>query len=326
MESLKSKNGTTKAEAKLRRKLGTPKAPAGNDPIDTLRILVRQHKNTSRMSVAVGHMGLTEVTLRSGETVKRDIPPDVSAKLKETSSYLSKEAMQLKADMAKALKGVPIYETFLKNVSGCGPVLSAYLATEVDIRGPLNRRHDGVIDGVPGIGKAGEGYKPSQLRRFCGLAVIDGHLERLSKGKKRAYNVGLRTQLYLMFVSIWKNAAQHKSVAESKYYKIWLEAKHRDLHKAGVEAYGTKEDGSPKHRRILDDGKVVSWDGHAHSYGWHKAADVFIEDLYIVWRAMEGLPVWPSYYAAKLGYEHGGKISVNAPKMLTLEEALELVK
>jgi hypothetical protein len=76
---------------------------------------------------------------------------------------------------------------------------------------------------------------------------------------------------------------------------------------------------------LLDDGRTVPWDGHAHSYGWHKAADILIEDLYIVWRTLAGMPVWPSYYAAKLGYEHGGKISVNAPKMLSLDEAKALV-
>lgn len=46
---------------------------------------------------------------------------------------------------------------------------------------------------------------------------------------------------------------------------------------------------------------------------------------HIVWRTLEGLEVWPSYYAAKLGYEHGGKISVNAPRKLTVEEAIALV-
>ncbi len=35
--------------------------------------------------------------------------------------------------------------------------------------------------------------------------------------------------------------------------------------------------------------------------------------------------MWPSYYAAKLGYEHGGKVCVEAPKMITVDEALALV-
>jgi hypothetical protein len=81
------------------------------------------------------------------------------------------------------------------------------------------------------------------------------------------------------------------------------------------------------------DGGWVKWDGHAHSYGWHKAADILLEDLYVVWRALEALPVWPSYYAAKLGYEHGGApvdkvegyFKNAAPKMLTVEDAKRLV-
>jgi hypothetical protein len=43
--------------------------------------------------------------------------------------------------------------------------------------------------------------------------------------------------------------------------------------------------------------------------------------MYTIARTLEGLPVWPSYLAAKLGYMHGGKICINEPKVLTLEEA-----
>ena len=82
--------------------------------------------------------------------------------------------------------------------------------------------------------------------------------------------------------------------------QIWNDVKHRELSAGRTKA-------------------------HSDSKGWHKAADVFLEDLYIVWRAMEGLDIWPSYYAAKLGYMHGGKISVNAPTRMTVEDALAVV-
>jgi len=35
--------------------------------------------------------------------------------------------------------------------------------------------------------------------------------------------------------------------------------------------------------------------------------------------------VWPDYHAAKLGYSHGGKVCVSAPKTMMLEDALVCV-
>jgi hypothetical protein len=67
--------------------------------------------------------------------------------------------------------------------------------------------------------------------------------------------------------------------------------------------------------------------GAAHKKGMHKAADLFIEDLYVVWRALAGLDVWPSYYTAKISQrEHGGGVpKVIGFRRLSMEEALSEV-
>ena len=316
MDALKTDKKTRTAK-KLRTQLAGPESPVGNDPIDTLRILVREHRNVTRMSVATGHMGLTEVRLKNGDRVKRDIPPSAAARLEEVSDALSKDADALKRKIEKALRGLPIYEHFFKQVTFAVPMLAGYLVAECNMRGgPADRERD----------PSGVSYKSSKMRRFCGLGVDPetGRLERPTKGRKLAYNSTLRTQLFLAFDGLWKNQRHHTGNANAKYVTIWRNAKHRSLHLEGVEEHGTKDNGETAHRKLVD-GKWQRWDGHAQSYGWHKAADVLIEDLYVVWRALEGLPVWPSYYAAKLGYEHGGKIAVNAPRLLTTDEALELV-
>jgi hypothetical protein len=202
-KKMKLLEGLTSEQApevkKLRKKLGVSDPIVGNDSIDALRILVSQHRNMVQMSVSTGHMARTEVIDRkTGAEIKRNIPPAAAATLQAASEALSHEAEILKAKMERTLRGIPIYEHFLKHVSGVGPVLSSYLVAEVDIR---------------------RCEKPSALRRFCGMAVIDGHLERLVKGQKRKYNANIRTQLYLAFVSLWKNAGQHESSRASKYYK-----------------------------------------------------------------------------------------------------------
>ena len=144
--------------------------------------------------------------------------------------------------------------------------------------------------------------KVSQLQRYAGLAVIDGRLERMQAKEVRKYNPALRTKLYTAMNSMWRNAAKKTAAAPlgstTKYLDIWRGKKQ------GFESTGRKG---------------------GHSAGWHVAGRVLLEDLYIVWRTLEGLDVWPSYHAAQMGFYHGGKVCVNGGKKLTLDEALSIV-
>jgi hypothetical protein len=100
-----------------------------------------------------------------------------------------------------------------------------------------------------------------------------------------------------------------------KYLEIWNNYKHRmltspDYDEKKNKLAGRKESGA---RGWIDD------------TGRRKATDVFLEDLYLVWRASEGLPVWPAWYAKERGHYHGGKVCVNEPEIITVDEALELI-
>jgi hypothetical protein len=145
------------------------------------------------------------------------------------------------------------------------------------------------------------GVKTSNVVRYCGLAIDPdtGRLERLVAGKVRKYNPTMRTVLFCMFSSLWRVSARDK--VTSKYLDIW---------RGKVRSYEHHADGPRK---------------GGHKAGWHTAARVFLEDVYLVLRSLNGLPVWPSFNASKLGYSHGGKTCVNEPRMLTVEEALETV-
>lgn len=266
------------------------KHQATGDPREELKKLVKQHRALIRTSVSITHMASDRTNRETGETIPCNLPLDIQEQLKGVAQEaVKKRATHLETAMLQQLRQVPIYDRFLKHVFGVGPVVAAYLVSEIDIH---------------------RSVKSSALRRFCGLAVINGRLERRAKGVKSSFSSELRTRLYQMFSSMWKNGRGKGRTC--KYLEVWTNSKHRKLQTAVDD-------------KVNNGVKEVSAQGYAHSYGWHKAADVFIEDLYMVWRALEGLPVWPSYYAAKLGYEHGGKISVNAPKTLTVEEALAVV-
>lgn len=310
--------GTKKARGALgriaRKKTAGP--PSSTDPRVELKRLVQQHKAWTRKAVAIDHMSSDRKDKETEEIIPCDVPIDVRASMQAVKDALKLEASRLESAMTRALRGIPIYDKFLRHVFGCGPVVAAYLVADINIQ---------------------RAEKISNLRRYCGLAVIDGRLERREGGPKYdpkgnltgasgTFNAEIRTRLFQMFSAMWKNAA--KSGKTSKYMDVWNGYRHRVEHSERVFDRGVDKDGGWTGKIKAGTGRVVSARGFAHSTGWHKAADVFVEDLYIVWRALEGLPVWPSYYTAKLtpGYEHGGAVAkVIGPRMLTVEEALAIV-
>lgn len=271
-------------------------------PIEALRTLVRQHRAVTKTAVAILNFSRDKIALRDihgvdgqlryakGATIPCSLPLPVMVGYREmVKQVTAPQLRKIEAEMAKALKQIPIYNEWLAGVFGLGPVITSYLVSEIDIR---------------------KCTKPSQLVRYCGFAVIDGRLERRKVGVRSSYNSELRTRIYQFFNGLWKQCSGRRT---NKYMQIWLDGKNRKMSMATPAG------------KLDVRGKMVSAKGAAHNYGWHRAASIFIEDLYTVWRALEGLDVWPGYYAAKLGYEHGGKIIVNAPRQLSLAEAIALV-
>lgn len=304
-ESVSRALGTDNISGLLGKKTRAKRAnepPVHEDPREELKRLVKEHKALVQKAKAF-EASVSDRTIRAtGETLKSAVPEDVRIEVIAVAESMRKRAGLLETKMLWALKQIPVFRLFLFRVFGVGAVVAAYLVSEIDIR---------------------RAEKVSNLRRYCGLAVIDGRLERPRTGQKLAYNAELRTRLFQAFSAMWKNAAKKTEDAPhgqtTKYLDVWRGYKHRMVHHERYDA--------ERNRLAGFDGASERPGAKAliHAAGWHKAADVLVEDLYIVWRAIEGLPVWPSYHAAKLGYGHGGKIVKNEPRLLTLDEALTTI-
>jgi hypothetical protein len=287
----------------------TAYVPSNDDPRAELRRLVMEHKALVKAQTAILNMSRDKKMRDTKEIIKCRLPVDAQVELQASAKVLQGKANALESSMRKELRKLPIFTEFLEKVFGCGDVVGAYLCAMVDIH---------------------KAVKPSNLRRYCGYAVINGRLERPTKGEVLGYNAEIRMRIFQLMGAMQTNAAKKTVDAPygntTKYLDVWRNYKSRMQHSERVlDRKVSTKDGMVDGKIVNGQEKSVSARGFIHSTGWHKAADVFLEDLYIVWRALEGLPVWPSYYAAKLGYEHLGKISVQEPRMLTLEEALETV-
>jgi len=265
--------------------------PAYEDRNKELRQLIAQHLAYTTRSVAIKAMHSDRVVL--GEERLCAIPVDDRIDALAIASAYTRKATQLKSHIEKAMAGHPVWDRFLKPTFGIGPIVAGYLLAYVDI----------TID-----------IKPSQLRRYCGYAVDSrtGRLDRPTKGEVLHYNKHIRTRLYQGFMAMVKNVA--RTGGETKYTKLYRDTKYRLASSPLYDADKNTFAGKPGGKKHID------------SAGRNKAITLFLDDLYMVWRAAEGLPVWPTFYEAKLKWSHGGdRIVENAPHIMTIDEALAMV-
>lgn len=317
--------------------------PSSDDPIRELRVLVAQHKALTRASVAIKNMqadrravsAKTAAEKREREERMRcKLPEDVRAAMRDDAKAWSAKASALESQMLVQLRSVPIYARWLKDVYGIGVVVAAYLVTEIDIRIAV---------------------KPSQLQRFCGTASIGGYATgggRLEKPRSptdeerawcrengkhlvgRHYNLELRTRLYQFATAADKNAADRRWLEGSELPDDVDVSTLRSRKKGGRFEYCLPNE--PVERPHGWSSKYLDlWQDYmrahperrdARNVGRWRALNIFVGDLYLVWRSLEGLPVRPGYYARMRGFEHGsGAVVVDEPRVVTPEDAIAAV-
>ncbi len=204
---------------------------------------------------------------------------------------LEKQEKQAFGRLKNILQDYPIYTEFLSKTRGCGPMMSGVILSEIDIH---KARH------------------PSSLWMFAGLDVApDGRgrsrrAEHLvdrtytDKEGKEAVRRGITFQPTLKTKLIGVLGPSFLKVkGGSEYGEIYYKYKYR---MENHEKYGIANDGK------VDEvtGHKVTSKGRRHAMAIRYTVKMFLMNLHIAWRKLEGLPVSLPYHEAKLGYKHGG--------------------
>lgn len=188
---------------------------------------------------------------------------------------LNSEMNQIKV-LQELLKEYPVWTNFLKDIKGVGPLMAGVLLSEIDIT---------------------KATYPSSLWKYAGLDVVilpDGRsvgrsrrreclVDKGNGVKGLSYNPFLKTKLMGVLAPSFLRA-------KSQYADIYYGYKHR------LENH-------PNHR---DKSKM-----HRHTMACRYMIKMFLRDLYVAWRTLEGLPVSEDYASAKLNMKHGQKSSDN---------------
>lgn len=175
--------------------------------------------------------------------------------------------------IAKVVQQHPMWDAFLDGVKGCGPLMSAVILTEFD---PHKAPRISNFWSYAGLDVASDGRGRGRYKEH----LIDQEYQdkdgKTQTKKGITFNPFLKTKLVGVLGScLMKTKGYYKSIYDD--YKHRLE----------------------NHKDHMEKTK-----GHRHNMAVRYMIKMFVQDLWLKWREVEGLPVTAPYSEAKLGMKH----------------------
>lgn len=210
------------------------------------------------------------------------------------------------SNIRRLLKRHPLWTEWLEHQRGCGPTISGVIISEID------------ITKAPTI---------SALWSFCGMAVDTetGKAVRMKRGEKAAFNPWLKSKLI-------KVLGDCLIKANSPWRKFYDDYKHRKQNTFVDECMLCKGTGVFKAKKPVSESNEETGDNseseikpnvcsncngtggpapwgqsnkHRHNAAIRYMVKMFLQEMWIKWRELEGVPVTEPYAVAVLGREHG---------------------
>jgi hypothetical protein len=247
-----------------------------------LRRAVRYLYDLQKLRISTGNRDTTE-------NVELD-PNDLDF-MTRSADQLKLLEKQAEKEIKSILKGIPIWENWLKPQKGIGLRLGGILLAEFDIT---------------------KAETVSAMWKYAGLAVsVDGKADRRKKGEKANFNPWLKSKMtkilgdsFLKSRSPWrdfydnyKTRKQNQKVEECMACKGKGKVKSKETGKLG------------KCKNCAGTGGPAPWgcsDAHRHQAAIRYMSKMFLKELYVQWRTLEGLTVRPPYAEEYLGRVHHG--------------------
>ena len=175
--------------------------------------------------------------------------------------------------IAKVVEQHPMWDKFFKDVKGCGPLMSAVILTEFDI---TKAKHISGFWAYAGLDVAGDGRGRGRFKEHLvdrEYTDKDGK-QQLKKGI--TFNPFLKTKLVgVLGGCLMKTKGEYKGVYDGYKHRLENHPKHAEKSK-----------------------------GHRHNMAVRYMIKIFVQDLWLKWREVAGLPITAPYSEAKLGLKH----------------------
>lgn len=176
--------------------------------------------------------------------------------------------------LVAVLEEFPLYTQFLEPIKGIGPAMAGVVISEIDIS---------------------KARYPSSLWMYAGLDVAHDGRGRTRKAEHLVDREYLDKE---------GNPAVRKSITFNPFLKTKLVGVLAgSFLKATPNPYRDVYDGY-KHRLEQNPVHMEKSKGQRHNMAMRYMIKVFLQNLYVAWRTLEGLPVSVPYAEAKLGIKH----------------------
>lgn len=200
---------------------------------------------------------------------------------------LTKSEAQHFKRLESVLQDVPIYTEYLSGIRGIAAAMGGVIASGFDITKAKYAsslwRYAGMDIGPDGKGRS------KRKEHLIDVVYTDKHgKEAVRKGI--TYNPFVKDKLLGVL------GGSFLRCGNEKFVKIYGDYKHRmENHKV----YGIHNDGKKD-----EEGKLITCKGRRHKQANRYMVKMFLKELYVAWRTLEGLEVFPPYEEDKLGMKH----------------------
>ncbi len=196
--------------------------------------------------------------------------------------------------LRQTLKRFPVYTEYLKNVKGVGEIAAGWIIAEYDIEKATTVsklwQFTGLNSGLV-QGKKRVENKDGSFSYISTGQMVRG--DKLTPGHVAPFNKRLRTAMVGVLADGFIKA--QSSYALDYYYPY----KERLANEDNIPTTADPEKG----KAWKDDSK-----GHRDRAAKRYMIKMFLKDLYVAWRTLEGLPVRAPYQEEYLGHVHGKAI------------------
>lgn len=168
----------------------------------------------------------------------------------------------------------PIWDGFLKGAKGCGFTMAAVIISELD---PYKARHVSSFWKYAGLDVASDGAGRS--KKAAHLVEVAYQAKDGTEKTKQSitYNPFLKTKMMgVLAPSFLRTNSPYRLIYDGYRHRLEYHPAHKD--------------------------KVL---GHKHNMALRYMVKMFLRDLWLAWRELEGLPITPDYAESKLGMQHG---------------------
>ncbi len=264
-------------------------SPTENDVL-AVRLLVRQREDFQGMRKRLDNRIGRKANGEAQNVEERAFRPEDLANFAAISDNARSQEKVIERMLRKALRRFPIYTEFLGQTKGVGPIAAGHIIASYDIVKATTVSKMWQYTGLnPGLvrGKVRKDLPDGSYTLIPSETLVRG--DRMTPGFVAPFNKRLRTAMTGVLADGFIKA---KSPYALDFYYPYKERL------AGEESIIV---GQPE-------GKSVSWKetskGHRDRAAKRYMTKMFLKDLYVAWRTLEGLPVRAPYQEEYLGHVH----------------------